>query len=427
MVFVTPTCALPARGHHGAPHGGRKSFRDSYLRRGHRVPRPVAALSGDRRAEDGRRRNRNRRGVARRGVRRGLLRPQLRTKPRRTSSPSTAAAVGVNRLAGDVARVGAAQEAHEDGDLLGLPAPADERRVRGVVRGRGCRLSRVVSIRPGETQLTVIWCGARSCASARVSPTRPALAAITCARPRGAGVRRQPADVDDGAAARARSGAAARRGCTDTPRRASRPESPATRRSRARRSRVSRRTLALFTRMSRRPNASTAAATSACGLAGRDSRRASPRRGRPAAGSRPTTASGLGASVRALTITAAPARASSSAMARPMLRALPVTIATRPASARSATHARNSERLERAAAVNMLARTRAAAARPAPLSSRRSARCPGTSPRSSAVGQRRVRAAAHVRLPVLALVPSRSVARRWPVKLRGYSSAGLIT
>ena len=51
---------------------------------------------------------------------------------------------------------------------------------------------------PGATQFTVTLCGARSCASARVSPTSPIFAATTCARRCRPGVRRQAADVDDG-------------------------------------------------------------------------------------------------------------------------------------------------------------------------------------------------------------------------------------
>ena len=43
---------LPARGHDGAPDGRGKSFCDSYLGRGRRVSRAVAAVSGNRCAED---------------------------------------------------------------------------------------------------------------------------------------------------------------------------------------------------------------------------------------------------------------------------------------------------------------------------------------------------------------------------------------
>src|SRR5580704_3195102 len=65
---------------------------------------------------------------------------------------------------------------------------------------------RAVAMRPGDTQFTVTLSAARSWASARVSPTSPALAVTTCARrpAPGAEMGGQAADVDDcGGAARA--------------------------------------------------------------------------------------------------------------------------------------------------------------------------------------------------------------------------------
>src|SRR6266702_4195715 len=61
------------------------------------------------------------------------------------------------------------------------PIGGRPRRSRG--RGGTPGRPRTVSIVPGTTQLTVMRCGARSSASARVMPAMPALAAITWARP----------------------------------------------------------------------------------------------------------------------------------------------------------------------------------------------------------------------------------------------------
>jgi hypothetical protein len=67
-------------------------------------------------------------------------------------------------LPGDVARAGAAQEAHHRGDLVGRAAPARQRVVGQVMRGLARGGSRGVSIVPGATRFTVTL-GARSCAS----------------------------------------------------------------------------------------------------------------------------------------------------------------------------------------------------------------------------------------------------------------------
>ena len=92
-------------------------------------------------------------------------------------------AADVQRLAGDVARAGAGEEAHRVRDLLRGAAAAERALAARRAPARPLASPRTVSIRPGTTQLTVTPSAARSCASARVRPTSPAFAATTWGRP----------------------------------------------------------------------------------------------------------------------------------------------------------------------------------------------------------------------------------------------------
>src|SRR6266516_1051259 len=197
--------------------------------------------------------------------------------------------------------------------------------------GSGAAAARAVPIRPGARQFTVTWSAARSWASARVKPTRPALAVTTCARCLAPVCALSPPMLTMVPAPPARSCGSAAFTQWNAPsritprisRQSSKPISS---------SGCSRRSAALLTRISMRPKRSTAAAimVSTASASATSARHAS---ARPflASISR-TTACASSRFERALTRTAAPAAASSSAMARPMLRPAPVTTATRPAS-----------------------------------------------------------------------------------------------
>jgi len=104
----------------------------------------------------------------------------------------------VQRLAGEVARAGPAiqrtamrhRRARHD---------ADQGDARCAVTRFGT--ARSVWISPGTTQLTVMPSLEEIVRERAVKPTRPALAVMTCARLRRAGVRGESADVDDRTAA----------------------------------------------------------------------------------------------------------------------------------------------------------------------------------------------------------------------------------
>src|SRR5687768_7191869 len=187
---------------------------------------------------------------------------------------------------------------------------------------------RWLSIVPGTTQLTVIWCRARSSASALVNPARPALAVTTCARsdaplcavwPPMFTIVPPPALIRCGSAACAQRNAPSRtmaRTCRHSSYFIFSNE-------------VSYRTAALLTRKSRRPNRFTVASTSAWTSAG------FVMSAMCRAAFDPIISTVFSASVRevrAFTITDAPPAASEREIARPMLRAAPVTSATLPAS-----------------------------------------------------------------------------------------------
>src|SRR5688500_7535151 len=190
---------------------------------------------------------------------------------------------------------------------------------------------RTVSMVPGTTQFTVMCCGARSSASARVRPAMPDLAVMTCARPTAPLCAVRPPRLTIAPApARARCGRQAceqrnapSRMVESTLRHSSKRMSP---------NAVSARTAALFTRKSIRPKRLTVASTISATAAGSVTSAICSLALPPSASIMATVFSASAREVRALTITAAPPAASERSMARPMLRAAPVTRATLPAS-----------------------------------------------------------------------------------------------
>src|SRR6185369_11728761 len=181
---------------------------------------------------------------------------------------------------------------------------------------------------------TVTCCGARSAASARVRPCRPAFAAITCAwsvapvkalSPPILMMRPTPPRTRCGAAAWAQKNAPSSV-MPSTSRHSASVTSPSARR---------RRTEALFTRMSRRPCAATTASTIRRTSSCCDTSHSATVALTPVASASRRTASAASRLLRPCTITFAPARARVSTISRPIRREDPVTSATRPASWRS--------------------------------------------------------------------------------------------
>src|SRR2546425_294342 len=209
------------------------------------------------------------------------------------------------------------------------PTGGSERRCCG--RSGAPGRPRTVSIVPGTTQLTVMRCGARSSASARVRPASPALAVMTWARPSAPRCAVKPpmlTMVPPPARIRCGRQAWAQRNAPSSTVESTRRHSS----KRISANGVSTRTAALFTRKSSRPNSRTAASTIAA-TAGASVTSAMCSTALPPADL--IAASVCSASARevlALIMTAAPPAASDRAIARPMFRALPVTRATLPAS-----------------------------------------------------------------------------------------------
>src|SRR6202011_4672020 len=171
--------------------------------------------------------------------------------------------------------------------------------------------------------------GASSCARARVSPTRPALAVDPCGR-RAAPVcaLKPPMFTITPPPARRRCGRQACAQLNAPPRitAVTARHSASVMRSKA----CSARTAALLTRISMRPKCAAAAETITCTASGSVTSATSATALPPACSIPTATPSASPRFARALTTTAAPPSASASAIARPMLRPAPVTRATRP-------------------------------------------------------------------------------------------------
>src|SRR5438067_148976 len=223
------------------------------------------------------------------------------------------------------------------------PGPTRKRTAAAISSGNPCRPasvfacmwcwgtgpSRTVAMIPGETQFTVTFAAAKSCASALVNPTSPAFAAMTCGRPFAPVWAAMPPRFTMapsqlrsrwGKAALAVRNAPSR--ITDVTARKSAYVSSA--------NGFSGRAAALLTRMSMRPNRSTVAATRRATDASSETSASTAIASPPFDAISETTASRLARFDRPLTATFAPPSARASAMALPMFFPAPVTIATRP-------------------------------------------------------------------------------------------------